>query len=139
MIRFFVDTNVFFDVFAKDRKSHVESTKIFKLAGVQSVELVLASISVMNALYSFRKAGHDMEVVIGRMNRLIPLLEFAPVDAPQLIRGLNSGWSDLEDAIQFQAALAAGSIDAIVSNDKDFKQQKQVPVLTPKEALKRLR
>jgi predicted nucleic acid-binding protein len=35
--------------------------------------------------------------------------------------------------------LAFGGIDAIVSNDKDFKQQKLVPVLTPKQALKRVK
>lgn len=138
MTRFFIDTNVFFDVFAKERGSHVESTKLFKLAGLERVELLLASISVMNALFSFRKAGHDMRTVLERMNRLIPLFEFAPVGEAQLIAGINSGWTDLEDAIQFQAAVAAGNIDAIVSNDKDFKQQKLVPVLTPKQALKRL-
>lgn len=139
MTRFFIDTNVFFDVFAKERESHAESSQLFKLAGLERVELVLASISVMNALYSFRKAGHDMDSVIGRLNRLIPLMEFAPVNAAQLIGGINSGWTDLEDAIQFQAAAAAGNIDAIVSNDKDFKQQKLVPVITPRQALKRVK
>ena len=57
----------------------------------------------------------------------------------ELLAGINSGWNDLEDAIQFHAAVATGPVDAIVSNDKDFRHQKLVPVITPKQAVKRLK
>lgn len=139
MNRFFLDTNVFFDAFQADRSSHRYANALIKLVPRGKVELILSSISVMNALYSFRKAGHDMRSVLEKMNRLIPLLVIAPVDRSDLLGGINSGWSDLEDAIQFHAALTAGGIDAIVSNDKDFKQQDRIPVLTPAQALRRLK
>jgi predicted nucleic acid-binding protein len=139
MGRYFLDTNVFFDVFGEERPSHQDSTALFKQAGLGRVELVLASISVMNALYSFRKAGQNMNTVLARMNKLVPMVAIAPVTKAHLLAGINSGWNDLEDAIQFHAALELGNIDAIVSNDKDFKQQKRIPVLTPAQALKRLK
>lgn len=139
MTRYFLDTNVFFDVFQAERKSHEDANALIKLIPRGKVELVLSSISVLNALYSFRKAGHDMNKVLLKMNRLVPLLVVAPVDRSDLLAGMNSGWTDLEDAIQFHAALSAGRIDAIVSNDKDFKQQDMIPVLTPTQAVKRLK
>jgi len=121
MSRFFLDTNVFFDVFQVERPSHQEANALIKHIPKGKVELVLSSISVMNALYSFQKAGHDMKAVFERMNRLVPLFVIAPVDRGDLLGGINSGWTDLEDAIQFHAARTAGGIDAIVSNDKDCK------------------
>jgi predicted nucleic acid-binding protein len=80
-----------------------------------------------------------MKSVLQLMNRLLPILVIAPVDGPDLLAGINSGWTDLEDAIQFHAAITAGRIDAIVSNDKDFKQQDMIPVITPALAVRRLK
>jgi predicted nucleic acid-binding protein len=139
MIRLFLDTNVFFDVFQVERSSHHDANALAKYAARHQVELVLSSISVMNALYSLRKAGHDMKSVLQLMSRLLPILVIAPVDGPDLLAGINSGWTDLEDAIQFHAAITAGRIDAIVSNDKDFKQQDMIPVITPALAVRRLK
>ncbi len=139
MIRFFLDTNVFFDVFQAERSSHHDANALAKYAARDQVELVLSSISVMNALYSLHKAGHDMKSVLQLMNRLLPILIIAPVDRSDLLAGINSGWNDLEDAIQFHAAITAGGIDAIVSNDRDFKQQDMIPVITPAQAVKRMK
>jgi predicted nucleic acid-binding protein len=139
MTRFFLDTNVFFDVFQAERLSHRDANALMKRAARSRVELVLSSISVMNALYSLRKAGHDMKSVLELMNRLLPMLVIAPVDRSDLLAGINSGWSDLEDAVQFHSAVTAGAIAAIVSNDRDFKQQDRIPVLTPAQALKKLK
>ena len=139
MTRFFLDTHVFFDVFQAERSSHHDANALVKHAARHRVELVLSSISVMNALYSLRKAGHDMKSVLQLMNRLLPILVIAPVDRSDLLAGINGGWSDMEDAIQFHAAITAGGVEAIVSNDRDFKQQDMIPVITPTQAVRRLK
>jgi predicted nucleic acid-binding protein len=138
-MRYFIDTNVLIDIFVEDRPSHKDSTELFAKAFNHRAELIIASISILNTLYSLQKHRFDMEMAIGRLNLLLAQLELAPLTSVELVQGINSGWSDLEDAIQFYSAIAAGKIDAIVSNDKDFKHQKIIPVLTPAQALKRLR
>ncbi len=138
-MRVFVDTNVLFDLFELDRPSHKDSLLLFAYCTSGRVEVLLAPVSVMILLYSLRKYGLPMKEVVQRLNFLLPHLAFAPAGLAELIAGINSGWNDLEDAIQFHAALNAGDVDAIVSNDKDFKQQDLIPVLTPAQAVKRLK
>ena len=138
-MRYFLDTNVLFDLFGTSRTSHLDSLQIVAEGIAGRTELVISATTVMTLLYSLRKYGHKEKEVVERLNLLLPILEIAPTGSTELLAGINSGWSDLEDAIQFHAALSAGGIDAIVSNDKDFKQQKLVPVITPKQAVKRLK
>lgn len=138
-MRYFLDTNVLFDLFGTSRTSHLDSLQIVAEGIAGRTELVISATTVMTLLYSLRKYGHKEKEVVERLNLLLPILEIAPTGSTELLAGINSGWTDLEDAIQFHAALSAGGIDAIVSNDKDFKQQKLVPVITPKQAVKRLK
>ena len=138
-MRFFLDTNVLFDLYEEERPSHKDSFLLVKKGLMGQVTLVVTAASVMTMLYSLQRYKVPRELIIGRLNMILPHLDIAQVNAPELIAGINSDWNDIEDAIQFHAAMASGGIDAIVSNDKDFAQQKRVPVLTPKQALKRVK
>lgn len=138
-MRFFADTNVLFDLFEMDRPSHKDSLRLFAHCTSGRVDILLAPVSVMTLLYSLKKYSLPMPEVVQRLNFLLPHLTFSPTGLAELVAGVNSGWSDLEDAILFHSALNAGDVDAIVSNDKDFKQQDMIPVLTPAQAVKRLK
>lgn len=138
-MRYFLDTNVLFDLFQRERPNHAASNALIKRAVKGEVEAITTATSVMAVLYSLNKYDLRMDVVIGRLNVLLPHFAMAHIGTPELIAGINSGWTDLEDAIQFHAALSADGIDAIVSNDKDFEQQDRIPVFTPAQALKRLK
>lgn len=138
-MRFFLDTNVLFDLYEEERPSHKDSLLLVKQGLLGQVDLVVTAASVITMLYSLQRYKLPRELIIGGLNRILPHLDIAQVNTPELIAGINSDWTDIEDAIQFHAAVASGHIDAIVSNDKDFKQQKGVPVLTPKQALKRVK
>lgn len=136
---FFLDTNVLFDLFIAEREHYKGSNALMKAAVRGKVRAVVSATSIMTVLYSLRKYGLPMEMVVSRLNVLLPHLAIAHIGQAELLAGINSGWSDLEDAIQFHAALNAGDVDAIVSNDRDFKQQDMIPVMTPARAMKRLK
>ncbi|MCI1751689.1 MAG: PIN domain-containing protein [Flavobacteriales bacterium] len=138
-MRLFLDTNVLFDLFGTSRPFHIDSLGLVAQGIAGNVELVVTSSSVMTLVYSLGRYKLPQKELVERLNLLLPSMDIAPTSVTELLAGLNSDWSDLEDAIQFHSALAFGGIDAIVSNDKDFKQQKLVPVLTPKQALKRVK
>lgn len=138
-MKFFLDTNVLFDLFISEREQHTGSNALAKAAIRGNVHAVISATSVLTVLYSLRKYGLKMDMVVARLSALLPHLTIAHIGQAELLAGINSGWKDLEDAVQFQAALKAGGIDAIVSNDKDFKQQDMIPVITPAQALKRLK
>jgi len=138
-MRYFVDTNVLFDLYEEERPSHKDSFELVKLGLLGRVELIVTAASVMTMIYSLQRYKLPRDLIIGRLNMILPHIEIAQIIAAELLAGINSDWTDLEDAIQFHAAIANGPLDAIVSNDKDFKQQKLVPVITPKQAVKRLK
>lgn len=138
-MKFFMDTNVLFDLFGTSRPFHKESMELVAGGIAGRVELVVTGTSIMTMIYSLQRYKFPPDQIVGRLNLLLPHFTIAQVGSAELLAGLNSGWKDLEDAIQYHAAIATGRIDAIVSNDKDFKQQKLVPVLTPKQALKRVK
>ncbi len=138
-MKFFLDTNVLFDLFLSEREQHAGSNALAKAAIRGKVQAVISATSVLTVLYSLRKYGLRMDMVVTRLSALLPHLTIAHIGQAELLAGIHSGWNDLEDAVQFQAALKTGGIDAIVSNDKDFKQQDMIPVLTPAQALKWLK
>lgn len=138
-MRLFLDNNVLMDLFDPERPSHKDSRALIVAGHAKDVVLVVASISVLNTIYSVVKWGYDKPKLLVEMQSLLSFTEVAPVSKQELIAGLTSGWRDVEDAVQFHSALAAGNMDAIVSNDKDLKQQKLVPVITPAQAVKRLK
>lgn len=138
-MKLFLDTNVLFDLFLSEREQHAGSNALAKAAIRGNVQAVISATSVLTVLYSLRKYGLRMDLVVARLSALLPHLIIAHIGQAELLAGINSGWNDLEDAVQFQAALKAGGVDAIVSNDKDFKQQDMIPVITPTQALKRLK
>ena len=138
-MKLFVDTNVLFDLFEAERPNHKASLLLFARCTAGRVRISIAPVSVMTLLYSLRKYGLRMDMVVSRLNALLLHLDIAHIGLPEMLAGINSGWRDLEDAIQFQAALNAGDVDAIVSNDRDFKQQDMIPVFTPVQALKQVK
>ena len=136
-MRYFLDTNVLFDLFMSERAHYTASNALIKAAVRGEVQAVITATSLMTVLHSLRKYGLPMDLVVARLSALLPHLTVAHIGQVELLSGMNSGWSDLEDAVQFQAALNTGGIEAIVSNDKDFKQQDLIPVITPVQAVKR--
>lgn len=138
-MRFFLDTNVLFDLYVEERPFHADSFALVKQGLLGNVQLIVTATSVMTMVYSLQRYKLPRELIIGRLNRILPHIEIAQVNSLELLAGINSGWNDLEDAIQFHSAIATGPVDAIVSNDKDFQRQKLVPVITPKQAVKRLK
>lgn len=136
-MKVFLDTNILLDLLDASRQDHLASSEILRAAYAGKIECWITSISIVNATYVMRRSMPPE--AIGRyMLRIMETLSLSPLGTAEMKAAMGSGWRDLEDAVQFQAAIATGGIEAIVSNDVDFKQQKSIPVLTPKQLLKKL-
>jgi len=58
------------------------------------------------------------------------------MDKDVVLKALNSGFSDFEDALQYSAAIHHGHINAIITrNIKDFKKS-LIDVFTPENFIK---
>lgn len=138
-MRVFLDTNVLIDEVDSARPSHAASYAILKLATGGRITAVLTGLSIMNTVYAVRKNGVPRKQLLTAMGAVLSSVEVASTDKAELLAAFTSDWSDLEDAVQFQAAVGAGRIDFIITgNVKDFRAQRSVEVLTPQQFLERL-
>jgi predicted nucleic acid-binding protein len=130
-MRLLFDTNVIFDVIERRQGHYSASLQMVKQARRGAVEAAMASHTVANAFYRYKKAAipvlkeyflDEMEIVCG--------------NAHQVGAVINLGFSDLEDALQVAAAMAWKSAFIITRNERDFRLS-PVPAISPAAYLKR--
>jgi predicted nucleic acid-binding protein len=136
-MRVFLDTNILIDLLDAERPNHKTSTDLMRAVQGGQVQACISAISIVNAIYVLRKVMPTKDVATYLL-RMLDTVELSRLEVQDLRNALSSGWSDLEDAIQFHSALASGHFDAIVSYDADMKGQDILPVETPPEVLGKL-
>lgn len=134
MRKLFIDTNVILDLLAKREPFDIESRQIFSLADMSVIELVVSSLSLVNAHYIL----HDImkmdesRLIIGQFKVLVTSFE---LNDKIIELALNDHhFFDFEDGIQYYTALESQCECIITRNVKDFKKS-SIPVFSPKEYL----
>ena len=84
------------------------------------------------ALYRYFGVGLPLQEDIE--NELLGLFDVAPVDRDVLDRALDSDFTDFEDAVLHEAAVAGG-MSAIVTRDRQGFANATLPVFDPRELL----
>lgn len=132
------DANVFLDGLLQRGDRGLDALEVIELAESNKVVLFISSTNLLNVIYFLKKANKtDNEIILS----IKQLLSFTTVNSPDnsiFISALDSGFGDLEDAVQYYTALQIKGIDFfITSNIKDFKKAThKLPVLTPTQFLK---
>ncbi len=129
----FIDTNVLIDVLARREPFYADSVRVWTLAEQGQIKGLISVIS-FNNIYDVIRRLRTRQTA----NRMMVLLRdtFTPVslDKQILDQAIDSGFDDLEDAIQYFSAVRAEA-DCIVSRDDHAFPQSELPVLTPAELL----
>jgi len=135
MIRVFIDTDVIID-FLADRKPFSDSASLlFNRIDKNEISGYTSSRSISNLYYILRKYGSHKRVIqaIKELNKLVGIL---PVNQKIIRNAMQSGFNDLEDAIQYYCA-ESGHMDAFVTrNVRDYKEAK-IPVMSPETLISR--
>ncbi|SMO50722.1 type II toxin-antitoxin system VapC family toxin [Gracilimonas mengyeensis] len=127
-----LDVNVCLDVLL-DRKPFVShSGKIFELGEEGKVALFISGLSFDTLFYVMRpqmgaKKSTDL------LKLMLKHIAVAPVNQSVVSKALNANWKDLEDALQYYAALEQGCDFLISRNHTDFKTREldKIKVLPP--------
>lgn len=125
------DTNVVFDVVERRAPHYSASLQMLKLAQRGTVNAALASHTIANAFYKYKKA-----VVPDLQNRFLHDFEIVCGDAHLVRAALNLGMADLEDVLQVAAAMAWKAAFIVTRNERDFKAS-PIPAISPTAFLKR--
>lgn len=132
-MRILLDTNVLLDVMLA-RLPHAESSARI-LAAVESglVTGIISATSVTTVFYVATKAV-GVRRAEGHVRTILSLCEIAPITDIVLIRALDVGFADFEDAVIHEAAKLA-RCQGIVTRDPQGFKRSELPVYSPSELL----
>lgn len=138
MTRILVDTNVILDLLAKRAPFHQESEQIFSLADLGGVELLVSSLSIVNAHYILNEMikSKDARSVIARFKVLVKVFELNDKIVELALN--DEQFQDFEDGIQYYTAVESQCELIVTRNLKDFRCS-AIPVMSPKEYLAKLK
>jgi predicted nucleic acid-binding protein len=134
MRRVFLDTNVLLD-FALEREHAEEAEKILALGLAGAIEVCASYLSYANMGFILRH--HPKEEIYSLISMMREDVLVLPADSEQLDAGLALHADDIEDALQFQCAKAAGCDVIVTNNGKDFAEFCDLPYMTATEFLER--
>lgn len=133
--RVLLDVNICLDLLL-NRKPHVlYSGQIFEAGEKGFIKLVISGLCfdtlfyVMRPVLGARKSIEKLQLLLGYVH--VGMIHHNTVQ-----QVLDSGWSDLEDALHYYCALQNDCLYIITRNKKDFKRGTQsVIIVTPEEFL----
>lgn len=135
--RLFLDANVLVSVLLKEYPSYTWSARLLSMAERPSIELVTSPVVIAIAYY-FSEKKHGTAQALQRIARLTEHLSICPVNEYHVNAALvHSKPVDLEDAIQYYAAIDYGCTLLVTENKADF-WYSEIPVMTAQEALSHL-
>jgi hypothetical protein len=128
-----IDANVVFDVSQRRQPYYAASLQVMQMARHGELSAAIAAITIANGYYIFPDDFAEFA-----RKRLLADVEVCCGDAFTTKLILESGFKDLEDALQTAAAVAWKSSFIISRNVRDFKLS-PIPALTPAEFLRRFK
>ena len=129
--RVFVNSDVILDV-ALAREPFVEySSLVLALLEQRRCVGVISSNLVTNVYYVLRKLSSSQQAR-AFLQDLLQIIEITPVSHNVVLEALASEFSDLEDGIQYFAAIEA-RCDCIVTRNGGDYANSVIPVYSPKE------
>ena len=135
--RIFLDTNVMLDLLG-DRVPYYNSiAKIATLADRGSISLVVSALSFATVYYllsKYESPGAAKE----KLRKFMIISEVSALDETTIEKGLNSGFSDFEDSLQYYSALKSDCTIILSRNQKDFSGS-EIPVMSADEYLASIR
>ena len=132
-MRLFWDTNVMLDFLGEREPFYLSAAKIATLADKRAIQIVVSSLSYATISYFLTKY-YGLEKTKEKLRKFKVISEISALDDVIIEKGLNSNFSDFEDALQYFCAWQSSCDLIITRNGKDFKKS-AIPVMSPDEFL----
>ena len=121
----FVDTDIILDLLTRRDPFYTAAARLFTLVERGEIKACVSSLTFANLFYILRKelsAPKAIEV----LKKLRQLVTVLAVDDKIVLLALDGGFTDFEDAIQYQTALSKGIACLVTRNTRDYRK----PVIT---------
>jgi predicted nucleic acid-binding protein len=131
--RLFLDTNVIMDLLSERHPFYMDIARIATLSETGDVEVVASALSFATSSYFLTKY-EGATIAKEKLRKLRIICPAIALDESIIDKGLNSHFSDIEDAFQYYSALSSKANFIITRNAKDFKQA-EIIIMSPPEFL----
>lgn len=133
--KLFLDTNILLDLLDDKRPFHTDATELYTLIEGGDLKAFISESVLATADYLIQKIA-PKEKRVSIWSELLDTAELLPCTTTTCRKAMQSGFSDLEDAILYQLA-RDHSIDYFISSDKVLRKHSKasLPVLSAKEFL----
>lgn len=134
-MRLLIDANILLDVLQKREPYVHNSSLIWKLCEIGSIEGYISSLTFANLIYVMRKEVSPEK--IEELLRLLKLIfKLADLTVSDITKASEMRWTDFEDAVQSATAERIHADCILTRNVRDFKDSRIV-AFTPEEYLAR--
>ena len=121
------------DLLGEREPFYLAAAKIATLADKRKLKITVSALSFATVSYFLTKF-EGLRKAKEKLRKFKVISEICELDEIIIEEGLNSDFSDFEDALQYFSALRAECDIIITRNAKDFKKSR-IAVLTPDEFL----
>jgi predicted nucleic acid-binding protein len=131
--KLFIDTNVMLDLLGERIPYYNSIAQIASLADTGKIIMVASALSYATVNY-FLVKFENAEKAKDKLRKFKIISDICELNESIIEKGLNSGFADFEDSLQYFSAVSAGCSILITRNKKDFKES-LIPILTAEEYL----
>ena len=128
-----IDSDVCLDLLTGRHPFFNAAKELFARAENNHIDAVVSADSFINVLYILGTEYSD-QVVLNKMKVLRSLITIGGITERAIDFGLQSGWKDIEDAVQNYCAVHSGCETILTRNTADFKHS-GLDVYTPPQFL----
>ncbi|MEX0720809.1 MAG: PIN domain-containing protein [Balneolaceae bacterium] len=126
-----IDTNICLDAILTRMPFAEDALKIIELTESDAVKGKIAAHS-LDTIFYILKREYNKKQIYALLKEFRNVFDIADVTQAVIDAAIALKWPDFEDAIQYQAAKAAGCNTIITRNKKDFKHS-ELSVFTARE------
>jgi predicted nucleic acid-binding protein len=135
--RLFLDTNVILDLLGERDPFYDSIAKLATLADKELLTMVVSPISFATLNYFITKF-ETAQIAQEKLRKFKIICEICKLDEHIIEKGLNSSFTDFEDALQYFSAVDSDCDIIITRNGKDYKKS-LLPVMTADEYLQSIK
>jgi predicted nucleic acid-binding protein len=131
--RVFIDTNIMLDLLGERHPFYNPIAQLASFADLKKIAIVVSPISFATVNYFLAKF-ESPKAAKEKLRKFKIITETSKIDESIIEKGLNSNFSDFEDALQYFCAVDSKCDIIITRNGKDFKHS-LLPIMTASEFL----
>jgi predicted nucleic acid-binding protein len=134
--RIFLETNVMLDFLGERIPCYDSIARVISFLESNKFTIIVSPISYAIVSYFLSKSEGD-RIAVEKLRKFKVISDVCIIDEQTIEKGLNSDFSDFEDALQFYNAVEFNCDIILIRNAKDFKKA-TLPVMSPDEFLNSL-